>query len=493
MTSTRGSQRRTRQAAPATPAPGARLTVPLPLIGWLLRLTEFAAICAASLISLWLLDERIPPELAANYGRVTLMAAILYLVLAESLGANDVDAQLSLSRAWSRVLTTWLVTAFFMTTLGFMLRVSEDFSRGWTLSLFALGAAGLAIARGTMTIWTRSLKRQGVFDQRAAIFGAGEQGARLAQYILGHDKLTLALTGFYDDRSSDRLDTTKLPVPLKGRLQDLVAAIRRGEIDQVIVALPWSADSRLKIVVEQLAMTPVRIRLAPDMVSFMFAQRPVVLLGEVPVMTLFERPISGTDQAVKWLEDRILAALALLILAPLLAVIAIAIKLDSKGPIFFKQPREGFNNQPFLVWKFRSMFTDLNQTDNIVQASRHDPRVTRVGAFLRRTSLDELPQLINVLTGSMSLVGPRPHAPSTRAGGRLFSDVVSSYAARHKVKPGITGWAQVNGWRGETDTEQKLVKRLEHDLYYIENWSPWFDLYILAKTAATVLSHKSAY
>lgn len=490
---TKGSQGGMAEAASARLPASPRLSVPLPLIGWLLRLSEFAAICAASLISLWLLDERIPPEFAANYGRVTLMAATLYLVLAESLGANDVDAQLSLSRAWSRVLTTWLVTAFFMTTLGFMLKVSEDFSRGWILSLFAIGAATLAIARGSMTLWTRSLKRQGVFDQRAAIFGAGEQGARLAHYILGHDKLTLALTGFYDDRAADRLNVDKLPVPLQGNLQNLVAAIRRGEIDQVIVALPWSADSRLKIVVEQLAMTPVRIRLAPDMVSFMFAQRPVVLLGEVPVMTLFERPISGADHAVKWLEDRLIAAIALVLLAPLLAIIAVAIKLDSKGPVFFRQPREGFNNQPFLVWKFRSMFAERNQLDDIVQASRHDPRVTRVGAFLRRTSLDELPQLINVLTGSMSIVGPRPHAPSTRAGGRLFSDVVSSYAARHKVKPGITGWAQVCGWRGETDTEDKLVKRLEHDLYYIENWSLWFDIYIVIRTVFTVLAQRAAY
>jgi exopolysaccharide biosynthesis polyprenyl glycosylphosphotransferase len=217
------------------------------------------------------------------------------------------------------------------------------------------------------------------------------------------------------------------------------------------------------------------------------------MLGEMPVMTLFERPISGMDAAVKALEDKILTFIILALIWPLLLCIAIAIKLDSPGPVFFRQPREGFNNTPFRVFKFRSMYADHGQVDRIVQASREDPRVTRVGRFLRRTSLDELPQLFNVVKGDMSLVGPRPHAASTRAGGRLFSDVVASYAARHKVKPGITGWAQVCGWRGETDTEEKLVKRFEHDLYYIENWSLPFDFYILMRTVGSVLLPKNAF
>ncbi len=278
-----------------------------------------------------------------------------------------------------------------------------------------------------------------------------------------------------------------------GGLQQLIADVRRGLIDQVIVALPSSAEKRLREVVEQIALTPVRIRLAPDIAGFVFAQRSVVLLGEVPVVTVFERPISGTDQAIKWLEDHILGLLILILAAPLMILIALAIKLDSPGPIFFRQPREGFNNRPFLVWKFRSMRADRSQTDAIDQARRDDPRVTRVGAFLRRTSLDELPQLFNVLLGHMSLVGPRPHAASTRAGGRVFSEVVARYAARHNVKPGMTGWAQVCGWRGETQTEEQLHKRFEHDLHYIENWSLWFDLYILMRTVVTVLGHRGAY
>ncbi len=210
-------------------------------------------------------------------------------------------------------------------------------------------------------------------------------------------------------------------------------------------------------------------------------------------MTLFERPISGLDAWVKMAEDRVLATLALIVFAVPMLLVALAIRLDSPGPIFFRQPREGFNNRPFRVFKFRSMYHNRAQATEITQASRRDPRITRIGAILRKTSLDELPQLFNVLSGEMSLVGPRPHAPSTRAGGRLFSDVLASYAARHKVKPGITGWAQVCGWRGETDTEEKLVKRFEHDLYYIENWSIWLDFYVLMRTVVALVVPTNAF
>jgi polysaccharide biosynthesis protein PslA len=211
----------------------------------------------------------------------------------------------------------------------------------------------------------------------------------------------------------------------------------------------------------------------------------------LPVMTLFERPISGFDQVLKKIEDLLLSGFLILLASPLLLLIAIAVKLDSPGPIFFRQPREGFNNRKFSIWKFRSMRVEEGQTDSIRQAEKGDVRVTRIGRLLRRASLDELPQLFNVLSGEMSLVGPRPHAASTRAGDRLFGDIVATYAARHKVKPGITGWAQVCGWRGETDTEDKLVRRLEHDLYYIENWSVLFDLYVLVRTAPALLSARA--
>ncbi len=470
-----------------------RQGVPLDYAIFGVRLIEFAAVVVTGFLGVALIGGTLNPETAALHSRVVSVAAIAYGVLGESLGAYDVDAQFSLRRAWQRVAMTWIAVALFMITLGFLLKSSEDISRAWALGWFVGGGAVLLLLRAAATLAVRRLKTRGTFNQRVAIFGAGPQGLRFAEYVTHHDRLTITLIGLFDDRRATRLPADTGAVPVLGNLSALVAMIREGRIDQVVVALPWSAEARLQQVVSRLALTPVRIRLAPDLASFAFARRPLVMLGELPVMTLFERPISGVDATVKALEDRILATVIIALAWPLLLLIALAIKLDSPGPVFFRQPREGFNNRPFRVYKFRTMFEDCGQLEDIRQASRDDPRVTRIGRLLRRISFDELPQLFNVLQGDMSLVGPRPHAASTRAGGRLFSDVVASYAARHKVKPGITGWAQVCGWRGETDTEAKLIKRFEHDLHYIENWSIWFDFYILFRTVGSLILPRNAF
>jgi Undecaprenyl-phosphate glucose phosphotransferase len=459
----------------------------------LLRGFEMVSVAATAWISAAVALDEVPIGLARSYSNAALIAALFYAALAEVTGCYDVDTRFSIRTAWARVMTAWLSTGMFLMTLGFLLKVSGDFSRGWAITWFATGGGALLLIRAAGTAWMRRLKKRGVFNHRVAIFGAGSQGDRLAKYILGNEKLTIDLVGFFDDRLPERLPDREVHLPLYGNLGDLIARIREGLVDQVIVALPWSAEKRLQEVVADLAITPVRIRLAPDLATFAFSQRPVVLLGDLPVMTLFERPISGFDQIIKRIEDLVIGTLVLVLVTPLFLVVAAAIKLDSPGPVFFRQDREGFNNQRFRIWKFRSMRADRCEPDGITQARKDDDRITRVGRVLRRSSIDELPQLFNVLAGEMSLVGPRPHAPSTKAGDRLFSDVVSHYAARHKVKPGMTGWAQVHGWRGETDTEEKLLKRLEHDLYYIENWSVLLDLYVLGRTAITLVFQKSAY
>ena len=476
---------------PPVVVPKTRTGIPLDFVIMVVRTIEFLVVLGSGTFANMVLVSGSGDM--ESYPRIVFVAAVAFAVLAETVGSYDIEAQFSLRQAWQRVATAWITTSLFMVTLGFLLKASDEVSRQWAFGWFISGGILLMSSRVLMTIWVRRLKRRGTFNQRVAIFGAGQQGARLANYIQTTDKLTITIVGFFDDRLDGRVPMESHGIPVLGNLEALVATIRDGRIDQVIVALPWSAEARLQQVVNKLALTPVRIRLAPDLASFVFARRPVVLLGEMPVMTLFERPISGLDAWAKVAEDRILAGTLLLIMSPIMLVIALAIRLTSPGPVFFRQAREGFNNQPFRVFKFRSMYHNRAQYDGVVQASRRDPRITPVGAFLRRTSLDELPQLINVLQGDMSLVGPRPHAASTRAGGRLFSDVLSSYAARHKVKPGITGWAQVCGWRGETDTEDKLVKRFEHDLYYIENWSIWFDLYVLCRTVVAVIIPKNAF
>ncbi len=477
---------------PVQDAAASRKGVPLGMAVTLGRVVEFMVVAGCGFLltysGLWDLGQG-----PALYGRVVLLGATAFALLGESVGAYDLDAQFSVRKGWNRVSVAWILSALFLVTLGYLLKESEGISRAWALSWLGLGGVSLCVARAIGIIGVRRLKTRGTFNERVAIFGTGQQALRFAQYVQSHDRLTISLVGMFDDRSPERLPVDVAGVPVLGNLTSLIEMIRDGLIDQVVVALPWAAERRLQEVVTRLALTPVKVRLAPDLVAFTYARRPVVILGDVPVMTLFDRPISGMAAVMKNLEDKLLTVAILAVIWPIMLLVALAIKLDSPGPVLFRQPREGFNNRTFNCFKFRSMYHNRLEYKNIKQATRDDPRVTRVGRILRSTSLDELPQLFNVLLGDMSLVGPRPHAPSTRAGGRLFSDVVQSYAARHKVKPGLTGWAQVCGWRGETDTEEKLIKRFEHDLYYIENWSILLDFYIMIRTVGVVVMRKNAF
>ena len=216
-------------------------------------------------------------------------------------------------------------------------------------------------------------------------------------------------------------------------------------------------------------------------------------IGDVPFLPVFDKPMSDWDIALKSLFDRVVAATLIVLASPLLLALALGVKLSSPGPVFFVQTRYGFNNEKFGVFKFRSMYSDRCDAHADRLVTRGDPRVTRFGAFIRRTSLDELPQLFNVLRGDLSLVGPRPHALKGKAAGMIYEQVVEGYFARHRVRPGITGWAQINGWRGETDTVEKIEQRVAHDLHYIENWSLWMDIKILASTPWSVLHGKNAF
>jgi exopolysaccharide biosynthesis polyprenyl glycosylphosphotransferase len=245
---------------------------------------------------------------------------------------------------------------------------------------------------------------------------------------------------------------------------------------------------------KKLWVLPVDIRLAAHTNKLRFRPRAYSFIAGVPVLDVADKPITDWDVVTKWLFDKVVGGIALMCLSPIMLIAAIAIKLDSRGPVFFKQRRYGFNNELIEVYKFRSMYVDQCDATASKLVQKGDPRVTRVGAFIRKTSIDELPQLINVVfKGNLSLVGPRPHAVHAKAADRLYDEAVDGYFARHRVKPGITGWAQVNGWRGETDTEEKIKRRVEHDLDYIENWSVLFDLVILAKTPLALAKTESAY
>jgi Undecaprenyl-phosphate glucose phosphotransferase len=261
----------------------------------------------------------------------------------------------------------------------------------------------------------------------------------------------------------------------------------------LIVSLPITAENRLLQILKKLWVLPVDIRLSAHMDKLRFRPRSYSYIGAVPFLDVIERPITDWDSIVKRAFDLVFSSLGILLLSPVLIATAVAIKLDSRGPVFFRQKRYGFNNEVIDVFKFRSMYADKCDYEGRVAVTRADPRVTRVGRFIRKASIDELPQLFNVVIGNLSLVGPRPHAVGSHTQDKLYESVVDGYFARHKVKPGVTGWAQINGWRGEVDIPEKLQARIAHDLYYIENWSPLLDLAILLRTPRALFNTRNAY
>ena len=433
-----------------------------------------------------------PGLLYAHYFGAILLGLVIAMPMLHRFDVYRDDFLFTKRLPIGSLFSAWTVTFCILLTVAFLIKQSDAYSRAWALSWFAAGGVGLVIGRLALRQAVRGLSVAGRFANRTVIVGAGDQGRHLAGYLQSQSDADMRLIGFADDRGT-RVEALSDGMPLLGTVDHLIDLIRRDQVDQVIVALPWTADVRLRQIVGKLERTPVPIRLAPDLAAFSFPDRRFTMVGRLPMMQLFERPISGWSFVAKTMEDRLLAGGMLLALSPLLLAVAVAVKLDSPGPVFFRQKRYGFNHNLFDCWKFRTMHHHMTDANAEVLTRRGDNRVTRVGRFLRRTSLDELPQLINVLLGNMSLVGPRPHATSAKAAGRLYEEAVDAYAARHRVKPGITGWAQVNGWRGETDTLEKIQRRVEYDLFYIEHWSLFLDLKILLRTALVVIGDREAY
>jgi Undecaprenyl-phosphate glucose phosphotransferase len=427
-----------------------------------------------------------------RYLATVIVTALMTRMVFGWLGAYDED-RLYRGGLGSRPVFMGLLIAFAsLLGIAFALKISQDYSRLW-LGTWFLSSAGVLIGgRLWLGQWVKKAVATGKFGLRSVIVGTGRQGQMLADYLASVKEQSIRLLGFIDDPAT----ASDLPAgapQFLGDLEVLAELVRHDEVDQVFLALPWTEDKRIRDIALHLSDFPVHVRLAPDLAGYQFAGSPAVSLSGLPMIRLFDRPISDGNYFLKRLEDIIVSAIGLLVTAPLLLFIAAAIRLETPGPVLFRQTREGFNNDLIDVWKFRTMHQADTDADCEVQTSARDPRVTRVGRILRRTSLDELPQLINVLLGDMSIVGPRPHALETKAEGALFVEVVQRYAARHRVKPGITGWAQVSGWRGETDTADKIRKRVECDLFYIENWSPWFDLWIMVRTIPLLIWDKRAY
>lgn len=419
----------------------------------------------------------------------SIAASVIAFFLLKSWGMYDEERLHDLPEHPVRLLAALLISLFAVVGLGLPYAVQNSHLWIWYAAWASASYTLLLGIRGMARFQLKNLTAAGRFDQRVAVYGAGQIARRVHDHLT-NGKLGIHFSGVYDDRiDNDRVNPEGLTVT--GRLDDLIEASRNEEIDQIIIALPPVAEGRIASIAAKLERLPVSIHIVTHIASDLIANNAnhrVSSLGTVGMLDVKRKALSDWAPIIKRTEDLVLGSVFLLLAAPLFPLIALAIKAESNGPVFFRQRRRGLNSQEFEVYKFRTM-TVMENGSEVRQAVENDHRVTRVGAVLRRFSIDELPQLINVLKGEMSLVGPRPHAISH---DDEFSNKLEHYANRHQVKPGITGLAQIRGLRGPTDTPEKLEKRLACDIEYISNWSLWRDLSILSETFWVVLKGRNA-
>lgn len=389
-----------------------------------------------------------------------------------------------------RIWLAWMAVILGLLFLAYATKTSAYFSRRLVLSWFLVAPFSVIVWRASLQMILGSLREHGANMRHVAIVGARDLGAQLARTVLEAPWMGLRPIGFYDDRKvTGTRPLVNEPVQVIGNLETLIRDAREGRLDLVYITLPMRAEKRIQRIISELSDTTVSVCLVPDFFLSDLMNASWGSVGDIPTVDIFETPFYGVDGWVKRVEDFVMACIILLVTFIPMILIAIAVKVTSPGPALFKQHRYGLRGNKIEVWKFRTMKVCENDID-VAQATKSDPRVTPIGAFLRKTSLDELPQFINVLQGSMSIVGPRPHAI---VHNEQYRKLISGYMLRHKVKPGITGLAQISGWRGETDTLDKMQKRVEYDLAYIRNWSLWLDFKIILMTLIKGFVGKNAY
>ena len=388
-----------------------------------------------------------------------------------------------------KIIVTFVTTFLFLLAAAFSIKVSANFSRLWIATFAVTSCSGTIAVRTLASFILHRLSDLPMFRRRVVVAGEGQQLTYLLDFLDRISPAFISVLGIFVDEPT-QLEASPGKFTRLGQFDDVIAYARTQHVDDIIIALPWSAEVRLMDVLSRLRELAVNVYLGADLVGFRVKFRPPPShFGAVPIFELLDNPFSGWNGTIKKAEDYLLGILAALAFLPLMLLVAFAIKMESRGPALFRQERLGFLNRSFRIYKFRTMKDD-SSCGTTVQATRNDPRVTRLGRVLRRTSLDELPNLINVINGTMSLVGPRPHAMDHN---HIFSKSVTDYFVRHRVKPGMTGWAQVNGLRGETDTLEKMEIRVQYDIYYAENWSLWFDVKILLMTLVICLTGRNAY
>jgi len=476
-------------AVAARPAPTP--ISPIVLAGFV-RMGEFALIIVIG-ITLYLAYLPSAEGLIWRYLGATSAIALLSTLAFQVADIYQVQAFRGFEKQYMRLASAWSVVFLIVIGASFFAKAGDMFSRVWLGTYYIGGLTALIVSRRFVFLLVQKWTREGRLTRRTVVVGAGDAGAGVIEELRHQKDAGIDIIGLFDDRGDERSSADCAGERKLGTVDDLVEFGRRTRVDLVIFSLPISAETRILQMLKKLWVLPVDIRLAAHANKLRFRPRSYSYIGLVPVFDVFDRPIADWDVVMKWLFDKIIGGLVLLLALPVIAVIALAIKLDSRGPVLFKQRRYGFNNDLIEIYKFRSMYVDAADPSGDRLVTKDDPRVTRVGRILRKASLDELPQLFNVLKGNLSLVGPRPHAINAKAEAHLYDEAVDGYFARHRVKPGLTGWAQINGWRGETDTHEKIQKRVEHDLYYIENWSVLFDLFILGRTPFALLKAENAY
>ena len=463
------------------------------VVSALLRLSDCFVMFLAALLSALRYPGFVSRVDSMVFLSISLFAATVLPIMLGAFKLYRLDSLIMPAKSIFRMLIAWSLLFAILVSGLFLFKEAANISRIWLITWASAGFAIFLTYRFFVAAVLRRFNMNGQFNRRAVIVGGGEPASKVIANLQSHEEAGISIVGYFDDRDDHRSLAEAHGVLKLGSIDDLIDFSRATRIDCIIITLPVTAEDRLLQILDRLWVLPVDIRLSAYGQKLRYRPRAYSYIGNLPCLDMFDRPLGEWGPLLKATTDKVIASLAVIAFSPVLAAVALAVKFDSKGPVLFKQKRFGFNNELIEIYKFRSMRIDAADIDASKLVTKHDPRVTRVGRFIRRTSLDELPQFFNVLKGDLSLVGPRPHATKAKAADSLYEHVVDGYFARHKVKPGITGWAQINGWRGETDTAEKIERRVEHDLYYIENWSLALDIYIMARTPLALLNTDNAY
>jgi putative colanic acid biosynthesis UDP-glucose lipid carrier transferase len=412
------------------------------------------------------------------YVSTGLVAAITFMLCAESLGVYSSWRASDVARMLFVATTAWLLTIVLIIVIGFFAKVAGDLSRVVIALWAGLVLGGLILWRVAFRLFLRRLRLSGYNSRKAVIVGLNANAMSMRDELAANPELGMRFSGFFDDRCVTRLHEEYPDEVLLGSISELIERTKQGEFDLIFIALPLKAQRRIAHILELCGDTTASVHLIPDFFTYNLLHARVGAVGRLQTLSIYETPILGFNDILKRSFDVAFSGVVLLFIALPMLCIAAAVKFTSAGPVIFKQARYGLDGKPIFIWKFRSM-TSMDNGPKIVQATKGDARITKVGAFIRKTSLDELPQFINVLQGRMSVVGPRPHAV---AHNEEYRQLIPYYMLRHKVKPGITGWAQINGFRGETDTLEKMEGRIDYDLDYIRRWSLLLDIKIVLLT-----------